>query len=110
MAQHALDGEVGLAGIGGTEDCRDVANAVCDIEAHSGCLSRGRQARGIAEWWGKIKGPSQKTRSNSGLGCKAARRLSVSRQSAVCPVRRFLPAWRKRRQSRPGWEWWPDTE
>src|SRR5262245_52002077 len=102
MAQHALDGEMRLAGIGGTEDRRDVANAVCDIEAHSGCLSRGRQARGIAEWWGKIKGPNQKTRSNSGLACKAARRLSVSRRFAVYPARRFRPVWRKRRRSRPG--------
>jgi hypothetical protein len=34
MGEHALDGEVGLAGIGRAENRRDVADSCLEIAAH----------------------------------------------------------------------------
>ena len=59
VAEHALDREVGLAGVGGPEHGRHIADARFEIEAHSQASSSDDRAGGIAEWCGKIKGRGQ---------------------------------------------------
>ena len=55
VAQHALDGEVRLAGVGRPQHGRHVADAVFEVAAHSEGSPRRRRKRGIAERCGKIK-------------------------------------------------------
>ena len=53
VAEHALDGEVGLAGIGGPEHRRDVADARFEVAAHLQLLIV--SGNGIAETFADIK-------------------------------------------------------